>query len=392
MQFTRIFPGRGAVPLAQLRALTLVGVLVGVWIVFQVLTDGLFLSPRNLTTLTIQVAITAILAVGIVMVMVPGHIDLSIGSAVAFTGVFAALLVDPVRGLGFTTDPLMICAITIGLGLLIGMWQGFWVAWMGVPAFIVTLASLLALRGAALTITGGSTVTHNGILTFLAADFISASWTTGAMVVVVVAYSITKYFDWRARSRIADSARPLSFFAAAGLPVLLMGLLAVAVAGIAFSYRGTPVSIAILGAVIALVTFLMSRTVFGRRLYAIGGNPSAARYAGINIKWNVFAAFTLLGSLYAVAGLILDGRVGVAVPNAGIALELAVIASAVIGGTSLFGGIGTPLGAVIGALLLESLNNGMGLMNIDTNYQMIANGLVLLVAVYLDKRGRASGR
>jgi D-xylose transport system permease protein len=381
-----------ALPVAQLRALTLVGVLVGVWIVFAILTDGLFLSPRNLTTLATQVAITAILAVGIVMVMVPGHIDLSIGSAVAFTGVFAALLIDPVRGWGITTDPLLICILTIGVGLLIGMWQGFWVAWMGVPAFIVTLASLLALRGAALTITGGSTVTHNGILTFLAADFISATWTAGAMAVVVFGYSIIKYFDWRARSRISDPDRPLSFLAVAGLPVLLMGLLAVGVTAVAFSYRGTPVSMAILGLVIAIVAFLMLRTVFGRHLYAIGGNPSAAAYAGIKVKWNVFFAFILLGALYAVAGLILDGRVGVAVPNAGIALELSVIAAAVIGGTSLFGGIGTPLGAVIGALLLESLNNGMGLMNIDTNFQMIANGLVLLVAVYIDKRARASGR
>jgi ABC-type xylose transport system permease subunit len=391
MRLANFFSRLGGLPVAQLRALTLVGVLICVWLVFNVLTNGLFLSPRNLTTLTIQVAITAILAVGIVMVMVPGHIDLSIGSAVAFTGVFAAMLVDPNRGWDFTQNPVVICGLTIGVGLLIGVWQGFWVAWMGVPAFIVTLASLLALRGAALTITGGSTVTHNDLLSFLAADYISGTWTAIAMTVVVVGYSVTKYFDWRARSRIADPDRPLSFFAAAGLPVLLVGFLSIAVTAIAFSYRGTPVSVVILGIVIAIVTFLMLRTVFGRRLYAIGGNPSAARYAGIKTKWNVFAAFVLMGSLYAVAGLILDGRVGVAVPNAGIALELAVIASAVIGGTSLFGGVGVPVGAVIGALLLESLNNGMGLMNIDTNYQMIANGLVLLVAVYLDKRGRAAG-
>jgi ABC-type xylose transport system permease subunit len=140
--------------------------------------------------------------------------------------------------------------------------------------------------------------------------------------------------------------------------------------------------------VLGISTFIMSRTVFGRRLYAIGGNLAAATYAGINAKRYCFIVFTMMGVLYGVAGLIFDARIGVAVPTAGTGLELTVIAAAVIGGTSLFGGTGTPLGAVIGALLLESLNNGMGLMNIESSFQLIVNGLVLLVAVYFDIRSR----
>jgi ABC-type xylose transport system permease subunit len=167
-----------------------------------------------------------------------------------------------------------------------------------------------------------------------------------------------------------------------------MAILAAAAAAIAFSYRGAPLPVVILVLILAVITFVMSRTAFGRRLYAIGGNPSAAQYAGINISLHCLIVFVAMGALYSVAGLIMISRIGVAVPTAGTGLELTVIAAAVIGGTSLFGGKGTAVGAVVGALLLESLNNGMGLMNVESSFQLIVNGLVLLVAVYLDIRSR----
>lgn len=376
------------IPIEQLRALSLIGVLLVIWIVFQVLTGGLFLSPRNLTTLSVQVAMTAILAAGIVMIMVQGHIDLSIGSAVAFTGMVATLLVDPTRGLGLTTSPWLIIPVTILAGMAIGAWQGVWIAWLGVPAFIVTLASLLALRGAALTITGGSTTSHQGTLSFLAADFISAHWATLFLTLLVAGFAALRIIDRRARMQATGQELPLS--TSVLLPVVLVGAMAVAASIIAFSYRGAPLPVVILVAILATVTFIMSRTAFGRRLYAIGGNPAAARYAGINIGWHCFVAFLAMGALYGLAGLIMVSRIGVAVPTAGIGLELTVIASAVIGGTSLFGGKGTAAGAVVGALLLESLNNGMGLMNVESSFQLIVNGLVLLIAVYLDIRSRRS--
>lgn len=376
----------GALPLEQLRALSLIGILLIIWLVFQVLTHGLFLSPRNLTTLSVQVAMTAMLAAGIVMIMVQGYIDLSIGSAVAFTGMVATLLVDPTRGLGLTTSPTLVILVTILSGVLIGCWQGFWIAWMGVPAFIVTLASLLALRGAALTITGGSTTSHQGLLSFLAADFVPAGWTALLLALLVIGYTALRVADWRAR--VATSRQPPAFWAFVGLPVALVAGVAVAASAVAYSYRGAPLPVVILVLILAAITFAMSRTTFGRRLYAIGGNPAAARYAGIDLRWHCFIVFAAMGALYGVAGLILVSRIGVAVPTAGTGLELTVIASAVIGGTSLFGGVGTAVGAVVGALLLESLNNGMGLMNIESSFQLIVNGLVLLVAVWLDIRSR----
>jgi ABC-type xylose transport system permease subunit len=375
-----------AASLEQFRALTLVGVLLVIWLVFQVMTNGLFLSPRNLTTLTVQVAVTAILAAGIVMVMVPGQIDLSIGSAVCLTGMIAALIVDSSRGLGWTENPAIVIALTILSGVIIGAWQGAWVAWMRVPSFIVTLASLLALRGASLTVTGGSTASHKGTLSFIAAEFIPAPWTLAAMVVIVAGFALIKQQDYRARVRARVSG--LSYANIVVLPVVLMLLFGAAVTAIAFSYRGTPLPVGILALVVLFVSFVMARTAFGRRLYAIGGNPLAARYAGINMQRHIFLVFVFMGVLYGIAGLILLSRIGVAVPTAGTGLELTVIASAVIGGTSLFGGTGTAVGAVIGALLLESLNNGMGLMNIESSFQLIVNGLVLLVAVYFDIRGR----
>jgi D-xylose transport system permease protein len=377
---------RASLSIEQFRAFSLVGVLLLIWIAFQLMTHGIFLSPRNLTTLTLQAAITAMLAAGTVLIIVPGYIDLSIGSATNLTGVFAALLVDPARGLGWTDDPAVVIAVTVLSGILIGAWQGAWVAWLQVPSFVVTLASLLALKGAALTLTGGSTVSHNGILSFLATDFVPARWTALAMLVLVVLYIVTKYIDWKARLGI--SVRRTGFLAYAGISIAVMTAFGIAVSAICFSYRGAPFPVAILGGVLALVSFVMSRTVFGRRLYAIGGNPSAARYAGINAKWHCFFVFLFAGGLSGLAGLMLDGRMGVAVPSAGTGLELTVIASAVIGGTSLFGGVGTAVGAVLGALLLESLNNGMGIMNIQSSFQQIVNGLVLLVAVYLDMRNR----
>ncbi|HET7718210.1 MAG TPA: hypothetical protein VFK86_21495 [Bauldia sp.] len=370
----------------QLRAFSLIGILLLIWLAFQFLTNGLFLSPRNLTTLAVQVAMTAILAAGIVLIMVQGYIDLSIGSAVAFCGMVATLLVDPTRGWGVTDLPVLIIPITILVGMVIGVWQGVWVAWLGVPSFIVTLASLLALRGAALTISGGSTTSHGGTLSFVAAGFVPAGWTTVFLILLVVGFAAVRVSDWRAH-KLATS-RDKGFATSVVLPVALVAAAVAAAVAIAFSYRGAPLPVVILVVVAALITWVMSRTPFGRHLYAIGGNPAAANYAGINIARSCLIAFVAMGALYGVAGLIMVSRIGVAVPTAGTGLELTVIASAVIGGTSLFGGKGTAIGAIVGALLLESLNNGMGLMNVESSFQLIVNGLVLLAAVYFDIRSR----
>lgn len=372
--------------LDQLRALSLIGVLLVIWLAFQLMTDGLFLSPRNLTTLLVQVSLTAILASGIVLVMVQGYIDLSIGSAVAFVGMVATLLIDPTRGLGLTHSAWVVIPLTLAAGMLIGAWHGVWVAWLGVPSFIVTLASLLALRGAALVITGGSTTSHGGVLSFVAAGAVPGIWASIFLAILVLAYALVRIADRKARIAATGKHEPL--LGSVVLPAMGILIVAAGASVVALSYRGAPLPVVLLVCVLVLVSVLMARTPFGRRLYAIGGNLSAAKYAGIDVKLHCFIVFVVMGALYAVAGMILVSRIGVAVPTAGTGLELTVIASAVIGGTSLFGGKGTVAGAVIGALLLESLNNGMGLMNVESSFQLIVNGLVLLVAVYIDIRGR----
>ncbi|MDI9933771.1 hypothetical protein QM588_25435 [Rhodococcus sp. IEGM 1354] len=376
---------RFGVPVSQLRALTLIGVLILMWLVFQVLTDGLFLTPRNLTTLTVQVAITALLAAGVVMIMVCGHIDLSVGSSVGFCAVFSALLVDSTNGFGLSLSTPVLILMTIGVGMVIGVWQGFWVAVLGVPSFIVTLGSLLGLRGLALALTDGSTVSAGSSVSFISQTYLSTWVFVPLIVLLLAAFIWAKYREFRARQ---DAGIEASITSIVVIPAALTFVAALAATLVMASYRGAPLPSAIMVVVLVVVTFMLARTRFGRSLYAIGGNAEAARYAGINARKLTFIVFVFMGVLYGIAGLMMLSRSGVGSPNAGVGLELSVIGAAVIGGTSLFGGVGTATGAVFGALLLETLINGMGLMNIDSSYQMIVTGVVLLVAVYIDIRGR----
>lgn len=364
------------------RSLGLVAIVAAVWIGFQFITNGLFLSPRNLTVLTVQVSITAILAAGIVMIMVAGHIDLSIGAAVAFCAIAAAVLIED-AGLNV---PMAIVA-TLVVGFVIGLWQGAWVAWSHVPAFIVTLASLLALRGLALLLTGGATRTPGSDITFIASSFIPAEVTA---MIFGAAWLGFVYLLMQERSARRAAGIEGSFAREVGPPAAALAVVCLGATFVAFSYRGLPLPVAILLTVIGTVWYLMRHTAFGRHLHAIGGNPEAARYAGINLSSHSFRAFVLMGVLYGVAGLVLVARLNSAPPNAAQGLELNVIAAAVIGGTSLLGGVGTVGGAVLGALLMESLNNGMSLMNLPSYYQQIAIGLVLLVAVFIDIRSRTA--
>jgi ABC-type xylose transport system permease subunit len=368
--------------LGGVRSLGLLVFIAVVWLVFQVTTKGLFLTPRNLTVLTVQFSITAILACGIVMVMVAGHIDLSIGAVVAFSAIVAAVLLEDFN----LPVPLAILA-TIGVGLAVGIWHGLWVSRSRVPSFIVTLASLMIFRGLGLWLTGGATRTPGADITFIASQFIPAGFAS-----LIWAAAWVGFVALLVRERSAKEAAGIySTVARDVLPqAVAFGLVSVGASVVAFSYRGMPVPVLIVMVVFATVWFVMRHTTFGRRVYAIGGNPEAARYAGVNIGSHSFRVFLAMGALYAVAGLVLVARLNTAPPNAAQGLELNVIAASVIGGTSLLGGIGTVGGAVIGALLMESLNNGMSLMNLPSFYQQIAVGLVLLVAVFVDIRARST--
>ncbi|MBB4301652.1 ABC-type xylose transport system permease subunit [Rhodobium orientis] len=370
----------GALSGAQMRSFSMIAILILVWLIFQVLTNGIFLTPRNLTNLSGQVAITAMLAAGAVLLMVPGNIDLSVGATVSFCAVIAAMTSSR-YGLSVPATIL----VTLAVGLLMGTWHAFWIAILKVPAFIVTLASLLAVRGLALVITSSETMAPDADLLFIS-DAMLPGWVSaivlGLLWAALTALQVREYNAQRAAG-IAASA--LSVIV---IPAVFIGILAAATAVVAIAYRGLPLPVLILLGVIVVAGAILRLTAFGRRLYAIGGNRQAAALAGINITAQTFLVFMGMGLLYGIAGLVLVTRLASAPPNAGTGMELNVIAAAVIGGTSLLGGRGTVAGAVIGAVLMESLSNGMGLMNLPSAYQSIAVGLVLLAAVYADIRSR----
>lgn len=367
---------------AQIHSFTMIGVLIAVWLVFHALTHGIFLTPRNLTNLSGQVAITAILACGIVMVIVPAYIDLSIGATVSFCAVIAAMTSSK---FGFSV-PVAIAA-TLAVGALMGAWHGVWVAVLRVPAFIVTLASLLAVRGIALVITNSETMAPAPGLLVISDNALGAAPSAVLLLLLWAGVAWMQLREYRAR-RSAGIAT--SWLSVVGLPALFTGVVAVAATGVVAEYRGIPIPVVLLLGVMVVIGAIMRFTAFGRRLYAIGGNRRAAALAGVDIAFDTFMVFVIMGVLYGIAGLVLVSRLASAPPNAGIGMELNVIAAAVIGGTSLLGGHGTIAGAVIGALLMESLSNGMSLMNLPSAYQSIAVGFVLLVAVWVDIRSRGA--
>ena len=377
---TRFWHLPGSLSQSRLRLLPMVLVLLIVWAVLQVLTGGLFLSARNLTNLSGQVAITAMLTAGAVVVMVPGFIDLSLGATVAASAVVAAFA-STTFGLSFW--PTVIA--TLCFGLLIGLWHAFWVAWMKLPAFIVTLASLLAIRGLSLVITNAETISPDPSLLFISDASLSPLVSVVVLFAFWAAFALLQLREWRAQQAAGLKS---SFGAVVGLPSVSVGIVALGATAMAASYRGLPLPVAFVLAVIAITGLTLRYTAFGRRLYAIGGNRQAAQLAGINIRMHVSLVFAGMGVLYGLAGLVLVARLDSAPPAAEQGLELNVIAAAVIGGTSLMGGRGTVAGAALGALLMESLSNGMSLMNLPSAYQSITVGLVLLFAVYVDLRGK----
>jgi D-xylose transport system permease protein len=364
----------------QLRSLSMVGILVLVWIVLQILTGGLFLGPRNLTNLSGQLAITAMLAAGAVMVMVPGYIDLSLGATVAASAVVAAVASNT-YGLGFWST----VSVTLLFGLIIGLWHAFWIAWLRVPAFIVTLASLLAIRGLSLIFTNAETISPSQDMLVISDASLSAPLSAAILIALWLGFSALQIREWRAQLAAGIATSLVSVVL---LPSVAIGAVVIGAVFIAGNYQGIPIPVAIGIGIIVIASGILRYTAFGRRLYAIGGNRHAAYLSGVNIRRHTVLVLAGMGVLYGIAGLVLVARLDSAPPDAEAGLELDVIAAAVIGGTSLLGGRGTVAGAVLGVLLMESLASGMSLMNLPSAYQSITVGLVLLIAVYVDIRSR----
>jgi D-xylose transport system permease protein len=372
------------VPTDVLRAYTMVFALVAIWIFFHYSTDKIFLDPRNFSNLMRQTAVTGVLAVGMLMVIITGQIDLSVGSVVGLAGGIAAIA----QGwLGWGLVPSL--AAGIGVALAIGAVQGGLTAYLNIPAFIVTLGGLLAWRGVILGLSRGETIplrlqAFKGI----GQDYVSPTvgWLIAALAVAAIVW--TTIARNRARRR-HGLAVPTMLITTAR--VLLPSLVVVAFIYMMNSYEGIPNPVIIFLAIALAGAFLTQNTTFGRYLYAIGGNPDAARLSGINIRKLVLAVFCIMGGLAGVAAIIYTARVGSASPDAGQLLELDAIAACVIGGTSLMGGRGTVFGAILGALIMASLDNGMSLRNVEPHMQNIIKGAILVAAVGLDMAGRKRG-
>lgn len=370
----------------NIRQYTMVIALMSIWIIFTLLTDGIFITSRNLSNLFLQMVTTGFLACGMVLVIVATHIDLSVGSVAGTLGALAAWLM--VNG---KVNPLLAVLITLIAGIGVGCWHGFWVSYQGVPAFIVTLSSMTAFKGITLAITKGATIGefHDGFkaigqgyvpkLFLQDAKFNDTSAIIG--VIFILAYI---FFDLKKRE-----SRKKYGFDVLPMPLMIarMTLISVVIALVCLimvSYMGIPYAILLLIGTVLVFTFITDKTTFGRYVYAIGGNKEAARLSGINIKKINFLIFVLMGLLNAVAALVFTARLNAATTAAGNLFELDAIAACFIGGTSTLGGVGTIYGAIIGALVMASLDNGMSLMNLDITFQYIIKGLILLLAVWVD--------
>jgi D-xylose transport system permease protein len=339
-----------------------------IWIAFNLLTGGLFISPRNLSALAIQGAIKAVLAVGMTLLLIAGEIDLSIGATVALVGIAAAVLQVADFGVVATM------ALSMGAGILIGALQGGLVAFAGIPAFIITLAGMLIWRGVGFVATKSASIGPvSDAFSMITESYVPIG---PSLVILGVAALIILYRAVRAH--------------APRLGIVWIGATLV-VAWAAAAYRGLPTAILITAVCVTAGIMVLEGTVFGRRIYVVGGNPEAALYAGISRTRLRFFLFLIMGAGYGLAGIMTTSRLGGAPPNVGIGLELDVISACIIGGVSLFGGRGSIQGAIIGVFLFESLTNGMALLNLNINFQLIVRGLILIGAVWLDVLSQKQG-
>jgi D-xylose transport system permease protein len=353
----------------------------GYFFTFRWVPDGIFLQPRNLSNLMTQMSVTAIIAVGMLMVIVSGNIDLSVGSLLGFAGGVAAYALTV---LDYGLPVAIVAAVLVGVA--IGVFHGALTAYLNIPAFIVTLGGLLAWRGAVKWLLGGNTIPISDE-TFKAIGNANVPAIVGWML-AVVAIAFVLFVAYRKARSVKQFGLGDANYTGELIKAIVPIVAVVAFIWVMNSYQGVPIPVLILLAVALLGAFLTGSTVFGRYLYAIGGNPEAARLSGINNKRNILKVYALLGAFTGIAALIFTARVGSAAPDAGVLKELDAIAACVIGGASLMGGRGTIFGACLGALIMASLDNGMSLLNVRDFMQDIIKGSILVAAVGLDMMGR----
>jgi putative multiple sugar transport system permease protein len=344
-----------------------------------------FLSAQNITNLFLQNSYVIIMALGMLLVIVAGHIDLSIGSVVGFTGAVAAVLT-----VNMGLPVYVVIPAVLAVGMAIGAAQGYWIAYWRIPSFIVTLAGMLVFRGLTLWLLNGQNIgPFPKSFQSLSTGFIPDLFGVGkpnatALAVVVLAAFVLVYLGWRARKNDIS-------FGIAPEPMVMFTLRnAVVAAALIFvgyklaSFRGLPNVVIVLSILTLIYAFFTENTVMGRRIYALGGNEKAAKLSGIKTDRLVFLTFVNMGVLAALAGMIVAARLNSSTPKAGVGFELDVIAAVFIGGASMSGGVGKIIGVVVGALIMGVMNNGMSILGIGIDYQQVIKGLVLLAAVIFD--------
>lgn len=388
--------GLAALLRGNVRQYGMLAALVVIVAFFQITTGGTMLRPQNVTNVFLQNGYIIVMALGMLLVIVAGHIDLSVGSVAAFTGAIAAVMM-----VNYKMDPVLASVAALVIGGLIGAWHGFWVAYMRIPSFIVTLSGMLLFRGLTLFMLQGQPVgPFPESFRAIASGFIpepigliqdpfgqeQLRLTTlilaGLLCVGLVLMDLAAR---REQIKYGFQVGPYRQFVARSV------VLTVAIMFLAYrlaAFFGLPVVLALMFVLIALYMFLTGRTVVGRRIYAVGGNAKAATLSGVKTKKMVFLTFVNMGVLAALGGIVFAARLNSATPKAGNGFELDVIAATFVGGASAYGGVGTVAGAVIGALVLGVLNIGMGLMSIGIDYQFSIKALVLLGAVFVDVRGK----
>jgi putative multiple sugar transport system permease protein len=380
----------------NIREYGLLVALVVIMLLFQYLTQGVLFKPVNITNLVLQNSFIVIMSLGMLLIIVAGYIDLSVGSIVALVGGLSAVMFVK-WGLHFA----LVVPLCLIVGGLAGAAQGYWIAFQKIPAFIVTLAGMLVFRGLTYLILSNRSMgpfpkDFQLLSTGFIPDFVTTS-ETGliknylALIVVIVLVALAVYNGLRTRQRNerhGTENEPFVFFA---IQMAIISLVSVFLGFQLATYRGLPNVLVVMGLLIALYAFVTNRMTIGRRIYAMGGNEKAAKLSGINTEWLTFWAFVNMGVLAALAGMIITARLNSATPKAGVGFELDVIAACFIGGASASGGVGKITGAVIGAFIMGVMNNGMSIMGLGIDYQQLVKGLVLLAAVYFDVYNKRKG-
>ncbi|GLQ91236.1 sugar ABC transporter permease [Dyella acidisoli] len=359
------------------KILALLLALAVIWIFFHIATDGAFISSRNLSNLLRQTSITGMLACGMVFVIIAGEIDLSVGSLLGLLGGIAAVMTVNLQWGSWPT----VVAVLL-LGLVAGLLNGFIVTRLRVPSFIVGLGGMLAFRGVLQGITHGATIAPvPADMVYLAQGYVNqtlSSWLAAIIFFALVVMTVAR------RRRRAALSIPQSAAWRDALKLVAIGAVMAGFLVMLNRYNGVPLPVMILLALLAIFTYVGTQTVFGRHIYAVGGNMEASRLSGIDVAGVKMVVFALMGLMCAFAGIINTARLAAGSPSAGTNGELDAIAACFIGGASMRGGAGTVHGALIGALVMASLDNGMSMMDVDNYWQLIVKGSILVIAVWVD--------